>query len=229
VTDGTITASAVAHGPGDGCAVALVSASGERRRRLASVVRESDLRLCAEVQTVEDLDEAAPVVAFDAVTADGGPETVAGVLDALRRMEARLGPTQAIVICRALRAGQLRKLLDGGVVGVLLDAGLERALGATIRAAWMGQLVVPQALRRGLSEPDLSQRQKEVLCLVVLGLSNAEIAERLALSEATVSRYVATAFAKLEVHSRADAVALLEGDDDVGAVVDLPALPTQVT
>ena len=221
MADGTLSAPPVPQGTSDACAVAVVSADAERRNRLARIAREGNLRIAAEASTVDDLGRSAPVIALDAAATPDGDATVADMLEALRRLQARLGPTNPIVIFRTLRTGQLRKLLDGGVVGVLLDAELERALTATVRAAWRGQLVVPRTLRRGVSQPELSARQKEILCLVVLGLSNKEIAGRLGLAEATVSRYVSAAFGKLEVQSRADAAALLLEGDEGGALIEL--------
>ena len=58
----------------------------------------------------------------------------------------------------------------------------------------------------GLIEP-LSARETEVLGLVASGFSNAEIGEKLFISLGTVKRHINNIFAKLEVHSRTQAVA----------------------
>jgi DNA-binding CsgD family transcriptional regulator len=52
----------------------------------------------------------------------------------------------------------------------------------------------------------LTQRELEVLGLVARELSNAEIAERLFLSDKTVERHLSSVFAKLQVTNRGDAV-----------------------
>ena len=63
----------------------------------------------------------------------------------------------------------------------------------------------------------LTAREAEVLRLVAEGLTNREIAERLVLSQNTVIRHVANIFAKLEVNSRAAAVAVAAEQGLVGA------------
>ena len=61
--------------------------------------------------------------------------------------------------------------------------------------------------RRGRVDGGLTAREQEVLALVAEGLTNREIAEALVLSPNTVIRHVANIFAKLDVGSRAAAVA----------------------
>lgn len=54
--------------------------------------------------------------------------------------------------------------------------------------------------------PDLSEREVEVLRLLAMGLSNADIAKRLYLSEGTVRNYTSAIFSKLNVSDRTQAV-----------------------
>jgi DNA-binding NarL/FixJ family response regulator len=53
----------------------------------------------------------------------------------------------------------------------------------------------------------LSPRQKEVLRLIAQGLGDAEIAEKLVLSRHTVHRHVTNILTRLDVRSRAAAIA----------------------
>ena len=54
--------------------------------------------------------------------------------------------------------------------------------------------------------PDLTDREREILGMIALGRSNAEIAEELVLSPKTVSNHVSNMFSKLQVVDRAQAV-----------------------
>jgi ATP/maltotriose-dependent transcriptional regulator MalT len=83
-------------------------------------------------------------------------------------------------------------------IEVLRGMGAE---GEIVRAR--GLLSSPEARRRS----KLTSRELEVLALVAKGLSNPEVGERLFVSEHTVHRHVANILAKLEVPSRAAAVA----------------------
>jgi DNA-binding NarL/FixJ family response regulator len=65
----------------------------------------------------------------------------------------------------------------------------------------------PSRRTRATGPGGLTVRETEVLALVAEGLTNRAIAERLVLSENTVIRHVANIFAKLDVGSRAAAVA----------------------
>jgi DNA-binding CsgD family transcriptional regulator len=78
-----------------------------------------------------------------------------------------------------------------------------------------GQLSIPIELVREVEKPVLSRRQKQVIGLVVLGLSNGEIAAKLHLSEHTVKCHLYASFRKLGVNSRDQAVALIL-DPDAG-------------
>lgn len=51
---------------------------------------------------------------------------------------------------------------------------------------------------------ELSQREREVVCLVAKGQSNREIADRLHLSEKTVKFHLESVFRKLDIRSRRD-------------------------
>ena len=56
--------------------------------------------------------------------------------------------------------------------------------------------------RTGLSKLGLTKRETEVSLLVIQGMSNAEIAQELYISETTVKKHLSNIFSKLEISSR---------------------------
>jgi NarL family two-component system response regulator LiaR len=67
--------------------------------------------------------------------------------------------------------------------------------------------VKPQEPAEPVRGPALTAREREVLALLVKGLNNNEIAERLSVSRATAKAHVSNILSKLDVSNRAEAVA----------------------
>jgi NarL family two-component system response regulator LiaR len=110
----------------------------------------------------------------------------------------------------------VQSALEAGAISYLLKNVSAGNLAAAIRAAHSGRPTLSpeaaEALVRRVSEPklghDLTAREREVLVLMVEGLSNAEIAQRLVISESTAKFHVSNILSKLEAGSRAEAVAV---------------------
>jgi DNA-binding NarL/FixJ family response regulator len=100
----------------------------------------------------------------------------------------------------------LKRVLLAGATGIVLDDDLEHALVPTACAALAGQLAVPIALGRQIAPRPLSHREKQILALVMRGLTNHEIARMLYLAESTVKTHLSSAFRKLDARSRSEAV-----------------------
>jgi NarL family two-component system response regulator LiaR len=87
-------------------------------------------------------------------------------------------------------------------------------LAAAIRAAHVGRLTLSpeaaQALAQASLAPadNLTDRERDVLALMVEGLPNQEIAERLVVSVSTVKFHISNILAKLGVENRVAAVSL---------------------
>jgi DNA-binding NarL/FixJ family response regulator len=111
----------------------------------------------------------------------------------------------------------VRRMLKAGADGVVLESELEATLAVSIQAVNAGQVVVARELRAGVERDALSFRERQILGLVVLGFTNGEIALQLCLAESTVKSHLSTAFSKLGVRSRKEAVALiLDPDEGLG-------------
>jgi NarL family two-component system response regulator LiaR len=107
-------------------------------------------------------------------------------------------------------------VLAAGAISYLLKNVTSDELAAAIRAASLGKsTLAPEAAKaliqatRPAEQPlyDLTEREKEVLDLVVKGLSNQQIANALVISVATVKAHVSNILSKLQVSSRAEATA----------------------
>lgn len=109
--------------------------------------------------------------------------------------------------------------LEAGAIGYLLKNVSVDELAEAIRAAHVGRpTLAPEAAQSLIDTTthaatnalgyDLTAREKEVLALMVKGLNNVEIAERLVVSRSTVRFHVSNILSKLHVTGRTEAVAV---------------------
>jgi NarL family two-component system response regulator LiaR len=128
-------------------------------------------------------------------------------------------PTIKVIALTSFQEEQLiERALQAGAIGYLLKNVTAQDLAHAIREAHAGRStlapeatsVLVQATRQRADQPDfgLTRREAEVLDLLVEGLTNAEIAERLVISVATVKYHVRSVLGKLGVNSRTEAIAV---------------------
>jgi DNA-binding NarL/FixJ family response regulator len=189
------------------------------------VVREGLAMLLGLLPGIEVVGTAADGEEAVALTAARAPDVIlmdlrmprCDGIEATRRI-AELRP-QARVIALTTYADEPTVLsaLRAGARGYLTkDAGAEQ-IEAAIVAVARGEAALDPAVQAhviaGLAEtedalPDgLTPREAEVLTLIAEGLTNAQIAERLVVSQATVKSHVNRVFAKAGVRDRGQAVA----------------------
>ena len=111
----------------------------------------------------------------------------------------------------AMRAGARGYLLKGAGKAEVVRAITVVAQGEAIFSPQIAQRLVQYFtnMRPVIPEqafPDLTEREREVLALIVDGKSNAQIADMLVLSPKTVSNHISNIFSKLQVVDRAQAV-----------------------
>jgi two-component system response regulator NreC len=133
-------------------------------------------------------------------------------LEAIPAIREECPDTQIVVLTMQQEPAFAREALSGGAVGyVLKEAAGEELVEAVRRAAIGESYLNPRLGARLAAQPvtesdDLSEREVEVLRLIALGHTNAEIAERLYLSVRTVETHRAHIQQKLRRSTRAELV-----------------------
>jgi DNA-binding NarL/FixJ family response regulator len=118
-------------------------------------------------------------------------------------------PGPLVAILAQLPSPRGARALAARLEGALLADDLPRALAPTLTAVAAGQCVVPRAVRQLVDRPPLSPRERQILAMVVLDFSNAEIARKLFVTESNVKNHLTSAFEKLGVSSRNAAAELI--------------------
>ena len=134
-----------------------------------------------------------------------------------RAVKERCPDVQVIALTSFKEDELVKGALQAGAIGYLLKNVSAEELAGAIRAAKAGRPTLApeatQALIQTASQPrapghDLTAREREVLALMVKGLSNPDIADRLIVGRSTVKFHVSSILGKLGVSSRTEAVAL---------------------
>jgi DNA-binding NarL/FixJ family response regulator len=127
----------------------------------------------------------------------------------LNRLRTTVGEAPIVIVCSVVRPGELRIALAAGADAVVLEDELAVTLGPSLAAVQAGQVCVPRQHARQVEPAALSAREKQILGLVVMGYMNGQIAEQLFVAESTVKSHLSSAFGKLGVRSRNEAVDLI--------------------
>lgn len=133
-------------------------------------------------------------------------------LEAIPDMQRASPRTRIVVLTMQKEPAFARQALQRGVLGYVLKEAADDELVQAVRSAAAGRTYLQPALGAKLAaEPesapaDLSERETDVLRLIALGHTNAEIAEKLYISVRTVETHRAHIQQKLGVSSRAELV-----------------------
>lgn len=133
----------------------------------------------------------------------------AAVAEGLPTLRGAQPEAPVVIVCAEVRPGELRGALAAGVRGIVLEEHLSATLEVCIDAVRAGQVCVPRRHAPQVEPATLSAREKQILGLVVMGYMNSEIAAQLFVAESTVKSHLSSAFSKLGVRSRNEAVDLI--------------------
>ncbi|MBI5952940.1 MAG: response regulator transcription factor [Chloroflexi bacterium] len=174
-----------------------------------------DLELVGEAENGEQAVVRANLLKPDVILMD----LMMPVMDGVAATQAikKQNPQIQIVALTSFQEDELvQNALKAGAVGYLMKNVTARELAAAIKAAKEGKMTLSpeaaQALVRANQQAEetetLTDRELEVLKLMVDGLNNAEIAERLVISLSTVKYHISNILMKLGVDNRVSAVSL---------------------
>jgi DNA-binding NarL/FixJ family response regulator len=177
-----------------------VVGSGPLARRLIAVLKRDGLDAGAAVSARRARTPDVLVVAVESLASDKSD---------IHQTRSESSAAKLVVVVRAATPAEARQLLVDDVSGLVLEEHVEAILPLAVRSAVAGQISYPSELMPTHLKAALSIREKQILGMVVMGFSNAEIAAKLHVSESTVKSHLYSAFATLGVGSRKEAVALI--------------------
>ena len=187
------------------------------RRGLATFLKVSkNLELVGEADSGESAIELCAELKPDVVLMDMVMQSMDGAA-ATRLIRKKSPATQVIALTSFKDDILVKSALQAGAISYLLKGVSASELAHAIQAAHAGRPTISaeatEALIQAASQDvvpghDLTEREREVILLMVEGLNNTQIAGRLVVSPSTIKSHVSSILAKLGVTSRTEAVAL---------------------
>jgi NarL family two-component system response regulator LiaR len=175
-----------------------------------------DIELVAEADSGEQALRLSEELHPDVVLMDLIMPGMNGV-ETTRLIRERNPQVQVIVLSGFEDGSLVQDALRAGAIGYLLKNIAIEDLAAAIRSAYRGSSVVSPAALQALAfttapEPDasgtLTERERQVLALLVRGMSNVEIAKELMISLSTARSHVSSILSKLGAANRAEAAVI---------------------
>jgi two-component system, NarL family, response regulator LiaR len=197
--------------------VMLVDDHAMVRRGLATFLKVfDDLKLVGEAENGADAIQQCAEVLPDVILMDMVMPDMDGA--AATRAIRQQFPSVQVLALTSFKEGELiKKALEAGAIGYLLKDVSADDLARAIRAAHSGRVTLSpeaaQSLVETTNQPpapgfDLTEREREVLVLMIEGLNNTQIAARLTVSPSTIKSHVSNILSKLGAASRTEAVTL---------------------
>jgi len=197
--------------------VMLVDDHAMVRRGLATFLMVfDDLKLVCEAESGEDAIRRCAESMPDVILMDMVMPGMDGA-SATRAIHQQFPAVQVLALTSFKEGELIKNALEAGAIGYLLKDVSAEELARAIRAAASGRATLSpeaaQALVETANQPpepglDLTEREREVLTLMIEGLNNTQIAGRLSVSPSTIKSHVSNILSKLGVASRTEAVTL---------------------
>jgi len=177
---------------------------------------DPDIEIVGDVGSAAAMFEAVESEPVDVILFDIRMPEMTG-LAALERLAEEYPQVKVLMMSMHDQPGYVRRAVELGAAGYLLKSAGRNEVLVAIRAAAEGQTYIDGELMEPLiaemrtgSNPTrrLSPREQQVLQLIANGSENKQVARELGISEATVKTYLRGIFERLDVSSRAEAVAV---------------------
>jgi len=130
-------------------------------------------------------------------------------IDLLRAMRALPAPPRPIVLTSYESDEEIYRAIEAGAQGYLLKNTPQGEMVAAIEAVHAGKHFIPPRIAARLAErmvrSTLTQRELEILEMVVRGLTNRQIGSALGISENTARNHINSIIRKLDVSGRTEA------------------------
>jgi len=195
----------------DAITVVLAEDQGILRSSLAVMLGiEPDIRVLAAVSNGHEALRAVGKERPDVLVTDIEMPQLTG-LDLAVRVKELYPATRVLILTTFARPGYLRRALDAGAVGYLLKDCPSTEMADAVRRVARGVRVIDPGLAADSWSADagpLTEREREVLRRAGEGVSTAELARTLRLTEGTIRNYLSEAISKLGVHNRTEAARL---------------------
>jgi DNA-binding NarL/FixJ family response regulator len=195
---------------------------------LEIILSLNDMEITGKAHDGRECLELLKTVSCDIALVDLNMKGMGGI-ELIGHMKKRYPETRILVLTTFYDDANITDAIRGGADGYLLkDSGKDAILGA-IRQIMGGVSVLdPKVLQRlttlvvsgntkktGMEGQtaygDFTEREQEIAALLVEGLTNRQIADRLYISEGTVKNYISTIYDKTGIHDRVKLVVALKG------------------
>lgn len=201
----------------DGIRVLIADDHDMVRKGLKVLLEDyDDLHIVAEVHDGQAAVDECGRQTVDVVLMDMFMPRMDGIV-AMQKIRTTYPHTQVIALTSFNSDEQVSNAFKAGAIGYLMKNISGDELANAIRRAYQGESTLApeaaQVLIRATTRPpaighDLTERERDVLTLMIDGLSNREIGEKLIISSSTVKNHVSSILSKMGTTSRTQAVAL---------------------